>query len=426
MKYKRPIGTQDVTPDSAPEWRFVEESFRDLAARYGYGEIRTPVFEDTDLFLRSVGKETDIASKEMYTFEDRGQRSQTLRAEGTAPAVRAYLENHLDRTDKQRLVKLYYIVPIFRYDRPQAGRYRQHHQLGIEAIGSPDPAVDAEVISLAWNFYAQMGLTGVTLRLNSVGCPACAPDYVDKLKQTLAGSLDSLCGDCQRRYHENPLRMLDCKVCHDFMTPAPRLVEELCGDCEGHLRDVLTALDTLGVPHEMDHTIVRGLDYYTKTAFEFQIEGIGAQSALGGGGRYDGLVEQCGGPPTPGVGLGIGLERVLLARETLGQTVAGTAGFPARAGVFLVALGDAVWPDALRLVQELRLAGIKADLDYRKRSLKAQLRHADNELFAQAIILGENELGQGIVGLKNLETGEQVEVARTDLLARLSPDPSRS
>jgi len=419
MRYQRPIGTQDVTPENAPEWRFVEESFRQLAARYGYGELRTPVFEDTDLFVRSVGQETDIASKEMYTFEDRGGRSQTLRAEGTAPAVRAYLENHLDRTDKQRLVKLYYVVPIFRYDRPQAGRYRQHHQLGIEAIGSPDPAVDAEVISLAWSFYAQMGLTGLKLLLNSVGCPACAPAYVDKLKQTLAGSREHLCDDCRRRYDENPLRMLDCKVCHEYMAPAPKLVEELCGECDSHLREVRATLDALAIPHAIVHTIVRGLDYYTKTAFEFQIEGIGAQSALGGGGRYDGLVEKCGGPPTPGVGLGMGLERVLLARQQLGQTLAGTAGFPAREGVFIVALGDAVWTEALKLLHELRQAGIKAELDYRKRSMKAQLRFADNESFAQAIIIGEDELAQGIAGLKDLATGEQVEVARPELVERL-------
>ena len=415
MRYQRPIGTQDVTPEIAPEWRFVEESFRQLAARYGYGELRTPVFEDTDLFLRSVGQETDIASKEMYTFEDRGKRSITLRAEGTAPAVRAYLENHLDRTDKQRLVKLFYVVPIFRYDRPQAGRYRQHHQLGIEAIGSPDPAVDAEVISLAWNFYAQMGLTGIRLLINSVGCPSCAPAYVEKLKQTLAPSLPELCESCRRRYVENPLRMLDCKVDHDRMAAAPKLVEELCDECAAHLQQVLAVLGALGIPYEIDHTIVRGLDYYTKTAFEFQIEGIGAQSALGGGGRYDGLVEKCGGPPTPGVGLGMGLERVLLARQQLGQTLPDDR----REGTFIVALGDAVWTEALKLLQDLRLAGLKAEADYRRRSMKAQLRFADSELFAQAIILGEDELARGIVGLKDLATGEQVEVARGELLERL-------
>lgn len=416
MRYKRPIGTHDVTPDTAPEWRFVEESFRNFADSYGYGELRTPVFEETDLFLRSVGAETDIGGKEMYTFEDRGGRSVTLRAEGTAPAVRAYLENHLDRTDKQRLVKLYYIVPIFRYDRPQAGRYRQHHQLGIEAIGSPEPAVDAEVISLAWNFYRQMGLTGVKLLINSVGCPACAPEYVGKLKETLGGALGGLCEDCRRRYDENPLRMLDCKICHEQMAAAPKLIEELCGDCESHMRQVLEILKALGIPYEIVHTIVRGLDYYTKTAFEFQIEGVGAQSALGGGGRYDGLVEKCGGPATPGVGLGIGLERVLLARELLGQTV--LAG--QRRGAFIVALGENVWLEALKLLQELRLSGIKADIDYRRRSMKAQLRYADNELFSQAVIIGEDELARGIVGVKDLETGEQVEVAREQLRERLS------
>lgn len=415
MLYKRPIGTQDITPDTATEWRFVEEAFRELAGRYGYGELRTPIFEDTDLFLRSVGKETDIGSKEMYTFEDRSHRSLTLRAEGTAPAVRAYLENHLDKTDKERLVKLYYIAPIFRYDRPQAGRYRQHHQLGIEAIGSADPAVDAEVISFAWNFYASMGLTGVKVLLNSVGCPACAPGYVRKLQETMAGCLDQLCEDCQRRYHENPLRMLDCKVCREPMQAAPRLVNELCNECERHLTRVKRVLDALDVPFEMDYNIVRGLDYYTKTAFEFQIQGIGAQSALGGGGRYDGLVEKCGGHPTPGVGMGMGLERLLLARQNAGLT-----GAPAgRSGVLVVALGDAAWLEGLRLVQELRLHGLKAEVDYRRRSMKAQLRFADNEHFATALILGDDELAQGVVGLKPLEGGEQVEVPRAQLLERL-------
>ena len=417
MLYKRPIGTQDVTPDTVGEWRFVEEAFRDLAGRYGYGELRTPIFEDTDLFLRSVGQETDIGSKEMYTFEDRGKRSLTLRAEGTAPAVRAYLENHLDKTDKERLVKLYYIAPIFRYDRPQAGRYRQHHQVGIEAIGSAEPAVDAEVISFAWNFYALMGLTGVKVLLNSVGCPICAPGYLQKLQETMAGSLDKLCEDCQRRYHENPLRMLDCKLCREPMQAAPRLVNELCGECEDHLTQVQRVLEVLDIPFEMDYNIVRGLDYYTKTAFEFQIQGIGAQSALGGGGRYDRLVEKCGGHPTPGVGLGMGIERILLARQNAGLTAAE----PGRTGVFIMALGEAAWLEGLKLVQELRLLGLKAEVDYRKRSMKAQLRFADNERFAQAVILGDNEIEQGTAGLKDLDTGEQVEVPRTELLERLKP-----
>lgn len=415
MLYKRPIGTQDITPDIVGEWRFVEEAFRDLAGRYCYGEIRTPIFEDTDLFLRSVGQETDIASKEMYTFEDRGKRSLTLRAEGTAPAVRAYLENHLDRTDWERLVKLFYIAPIFRYDRPQAGRYRQHHQCGIEAIGSSDPAVDAEVISLAWNFFALMGLSGVKVLLNSVGCPACAPGYIEKLRETMASSLDNLCEDCQRRYVENPLRMLDCKVCRDYMASAPRLVGELCEECDRHLNQVQRVLEILDVPFEMDYNIVRGLDYYTKTAFEFQIEGIGAQAALGGGGRYDGLVAKCGGNPTPGVGLGMGLERILLARQNAGLT----APAPSRTGTFVVTMGEAAWLEGLKLAQELRLAGQKAEVDYRRRSMKAQLRFADNERYANAVLLGDDELARQVVPVKDLETGEQVEIPRSELLAKV-------
>lgn len=415
MLYKRPIGTQDITPEAVAEWRYVEECFRDLAGRYGYGELRTPIFEDTDLFLRSVGKETDIGSKEMYTFEDRGRRSLTLRAEGTAPAVRAYVENHLDRTDRERLVKLFYLAPIFRYDRPQAGRYRQHHQCGIEAVGSAEPAVDAEVISLAWSFFALMGLSGITVLLNSVGCPACAPGYVQKLQDSLRDRLTSLCEDCQRRFHENPLRMLDCKVCREQLQEAPRLVNELCEECDSHLGGVRRALEALGVPYQMDYNIVRGLDYYTKTAFEFQIQGIGAQSALGGGGRYDGLVEKCGGHATPGVGLGMGLERILLARQQAGVS----APAPDRDGVFLVVLGEAAWLEGLRLLQELRLGGLKAELDYRRRSLKAQLRFADNERFARAVILGEDELASGVLGLKDLQTGEQVSVPRAELRRHL-------
>ena len=419
MLYKRPIGTQDITPEVVGEWRFVEESFRCLAERYGYGELRTPIFEDTDLFLRSVGQDTDIGSKEMYTFEDRGKRSLTLRAEGTAPAVRAYLENHLDKTDKERVVKLFYIAPIFRYDRPQAGRYRQHHQCGIELIGSHSAAADAEVIGFAWNFYKLMGLTGIKVLINSVGCPLCAPGYVEKLKETLASSLGNLCDDCNQRYHHNPLRMLDCKLCADYMKLAPKLADELCGECDEHLAEVKEILTSLEVPFEVDHSIVRGLDYYTKTAFEFQIQGIGAQSALGGGGRYDGLVEKCGGPHIPGVGMGMGLERILLAREQAGLKAISDE----RKGIFLVALGEAAWTESLKMVQELRLAGVQAEVDYRRRSMRAQLRFADNERFAYAAIIGDEELAKGVVGLKDLETGEQTEVARGELAGRLAAKP---
>ena len=415
MLYKRPVGTQDITPDVAPEWRLVEQTFRALAHGHGYGEIRTPIFEDTDLFLRSVGKETDIVRKEMYTFEDRGGRSITLRAEGTAPAVRAYLENTLWNQDRERIVKLYYLAPIFRYDRPQAGRYRQHHQLGLEAIGSARPEVDAEILALAWSLFGALEIRGASLLINSVGCPLCTPQYLEKLREAMRASLGDLCEDCQTRFEQNPMRMLDCKLCHDYLATAPKRAAALCGECDDHLVAVKAALDLLGVPYTHDHTIVRGLDYYTKTAFEFQVEGIGAQASIGGGGRYDGLVEQCGGKPTPGVGIGIGLERLLLARQLAGVA----APSPEREGVLVVAMGDEAWPEALKLAYELRAAGLKADVDYRRRSFKAQMRFADGERFAWAAILGEDELARGTVGLKSLDTGEQTEVARGELLDRV-------
>lgn len=288
---------------------------------------------------------------------------------------------------------------------------KAYHEYFIE----DDPAVDAEVVSFAWNFFALLGLTGIKVLLNSVGCPTCAPPYVEKLRAAVAGEREALCEDCRRRYVENPLRMLDCKVCRDRLAAAPRLVDGLCEECAGHLQAVQGLLGQLSVPFEMDYNIVRGLDYYTKTAFEFQIEGIGSQSALGGGGRYDGLVEKCGGHPTPGVGLGMGLERLLLARQNAGLGVAGAE----RSGVFVVTLGDAAWTEGLKLAQELRLAGLRAEVDYRRRSMKAQLRFADGEGFLEAIVLGEDELASGQVALKNLESGEQQSVPRGELLERL-------
>jgi histidyl-tRNA synthetase len=416
MPYKRPIGTQDITPDVVGQWRLVEDTFRRVAGCYGYRELRTPIFEDTDLFLRSVGQETDIVRKEMYTFADRSERSLTLRAEGTAPAVRAYLENNLWGQDRERLVKLYYIAPIFRYDRPQAGRYRQHHQCGLEALGSANPAVDVEIIALCWQFFAELGLTGITLRLNSVGCPVCAPVYVEKLTAALASSLGQLCEDCQRRYEANPLRVLDCKLCHEYVALAPKITEELCGECDEHLSEVRRTLDALNLPYTLDHTIVRGLDYYTKTAFEFQVEGIGAQASIAGGGRYDGLVEQCGGRATPGVGIGMGLERLLLAREICGCALTEEA---PRTGVLIVTLGDTAWTAGLQLMQQLRQAGLRADVDYRRRSLKAQMRFADGEGFQYAVILGEDEIASGVAGLKDLVGGEQTAVPLAELVNHL-------
>ena len=363
MRYQRPIGTQDVTPEIAPEWRFVEESFRQLAARYGYGELRTPVFEDTDLFLRSVGQETDIASKEMYTFEDRGKRSLTLRAEGTAPAVRAYLENHLDRTDRQRLVKLFYIVPIFRYDRPQAGRYRQFHQFGLEAFGSRDPAIDAEVISLMINIVENLGLHHYELRLNTVGCPQCRPLYRESLLKFLRPLAGNLCPDCQRRLEINPLRVLDCKndACQKAIQGFPVLADYLCENCRQHFDKVQGILGIYGIEYILDSRLVRGLDYYTNTAFELQIPGIGAQSAVGGGGRYDGLIEVIGGPSVPGIGFALGLERLLMALRKQGTR---TPDEPDMLDVFVIAAKPEYDRQSCLLLNELRKAGFKTDRDF--------------------------------------------------------------
>ncbi|MCD6361823.1 MAG: histidine--tRNA ligase [Armatimonadetes bacterium] len=417
MKYRRPKGTFDILPDDAPRWRAVESAFRDICARYGYGEIRTPIFEDTDLFIRSVGEETDIVSKEMYTFEDKGGRSQTLRAEGTAPTVRAFIEENLQGQDPERLVRLYYLAPIFRYDRPQAGRYRQHHQAGIEALGSMNPAVDAEIIDLALVFYRALGIEGTRLLINSVGCPRCAPAYVETLKAALSQHADELCGDCRRRLETNPLRVLDCKkeTCREITAAAPTMLDALCDECAEHFAGFRRSLDTLGIAYEIDPRIVRGLDYYTKTAFELRHDALGAQDSIGGGGRYDGLVEQCGGKPTPGVGMGMGIERILLVREALGVT--DTA--PEREGVFVVTLGDEAWEPGYRLVHDLRAAGLHADIDYRRRSMRAQLRHADKEGFARAIIIGEDELAKGVATVRDMQSSEQTEVAMDQLAEHL-------
>lgn len=421
MRYRRPRGLQDILPDKVEEWRLAESTFRQVCSRYRYEEIRTPVFEETELFTRAVGEETDIVSKEMYTFEDRSGHSLTLRAEGTAPTIRAYLENNLRGQDRERLVKLFYIGPIFRYDRPQAGRYRQHHQCGLEALGSQNPAVDAEVIDLALGFYASLGITGVELRLNSVGCPACAPAYTEVLKQHVAPRLAEMCADCQRRFEANPLRMLDCKVetCREITDGAPTMVDVLCEDCASHFIALQGHLERLDIPYVLDPRIVRGLDYYTKTAFEFKVSaGLGAQDVIGGGGRYDGLIEQCGGPATPGVGIGMGIERILLVREALGVLAAERK----RRGVLVVTLGDEAWGEGVKLTAQLRDAGVEADLDYRQRSMKSQLRYADNEHFAWAVILGEDELARKVVALRDLETSEQVEVPCGELIARLQAD----
>jgi len=314
-KYKAPRGTQDVLPAVSWRWQRVEAAFRDVCRRYNYAEIRTPLFEETDLFVRGVGEGTEIVNKQMYTFDDRGGRSLTLRAEGTAPVVRAVLEHNL--TAQGQVQKLYYIAPIFRYERPQAGRYRQHHQLGIEAIGAAGPEIDAEVIALYQDFLKEIGLEGGVTHLSSIGDDNCRPAFSAALREFFKPVIGGMCEFCQARYETSPLRVLDCKVPHDveLRQGAPSALDHLCDDCRTHFEGVRQTLDALGVAYVVDPTIVRGLDYYTRTAFEAVHSALGAKDVIMGGGRYDGLVEALGGPTTPGIGFGSGLERLLLVLD---------------------------------------------------------------------------------------------------------------
>lgn len=413
MLTHRPRGTEDILPGTSEKWHYLEEKARSLCRLYGYREIRTPIFEHTELFQRGVGDTTDIVEKEMYTFYDRSGRSLTLRPEGTAPVVRAFLEHRLYSGPLP--VKLFYIGPMFRYGRPQAGRLRQFHQLGVEVFGSRDPAVDAEVIALAMDFYRQVGLKSLELHLNSVGCPACRPVHREKLKAYLRDKLDILCPTCQGRFERNPLRIFDCKseVCQELVAQAPTITGSLCPDCAEHFRRVLRYLEDLGIEYILDEHLVRGLDYYTNTAFEIMVAGIGAQSSIGGGGRYDGLVEACGGPPTPGIGFGLGLERILLALKAQGKEIEVKSGID----VLVATSGPDLEGAALRLLKALRANDITADKDYMGRSLKAQMKYADRYPAKLVIILGEEELAKGEVIVRNLRTGEQREVTWQEIIA---------
>jgi histidyl-tRNA synthetase len=407
MRYQSPRGTHDILPDETPRWRALERRFTALCQRYGYREIRTPLFEQTDLFARTVGETSDLVTKQMYTFEDPGGDRFTLRAEGTAPALRAYLEHSL--AGQSPLVKLSYICPIFRYERPQAGRYRQHHQVGIEVLGSSDPAVDAEVIAFGAAYLADLGITGYTLKLNSVGCPDCRPNHRDALRSSVRQHLGDLCADCQRRFDENPLRMLDCKRerCRELLADAPGSADYLCDECSTHFARLRALLAELGIGYELDSRLVRGLDYYTKTAFEFMhTAGLGAQSAIIGGGRYDGLVEECGGKPTPGIGFGSGIERVLLVRQSLGVD----DGLSEEIDAFVITLGDTARVAGLRLLAELRAADLSADTDYLGRSLKSQMKEAHRQNARFALIAGEDEIARGVVAVRNMQDSEQTEV----------------
>lgn len=412
MLTTRPRGTADILPGQVENWQYIEAMAAQVCREYGYREIRTPVFEHTELFVRGVGETTDIVEKEMYTFQDRGERSITLRPEGTASVVRAYLENKLYAGPQP--VKAYYIGPMFRYDRPQAGRYRQFHQFGVEVFGAQQPAVDAEVMALAMDFYARLGLTDLELHINSLGCSTCRATVRDKLRQYFQPVLGELCLNCQSRYDRNPLRILDCKSSHcaELALEAPTTADCLCADCQAHFEQVQLYMQDLGIPYVLDKQLVRGLDYYTHTAFEIMAPDIGAQSSIGGGGRYNGLIEACGGPPTPGIGFALGLERILLAMEKSGKLPQ----IQARPLVFLVAIGDRAVRSSFSLLARLRAAGIAADMDYQGRSPKAQMKYAGKLGVRYAVITGEEELQRGSVVLRDMNAGEQREIPAGEVI----------
>lgn len=413
-KYEKPTGTQDFLPGTVEKWQFVEEKAREMCRRYNYREIRTPMFEQTELFERGVGETTDIVEKEMYTFTDKGDRSMTLRPEGTAGVVRAYVQNKL--YGEPDVTKLYYIGPMFRYERPQAGRYRQFHQFGVEVFGSAEPAIDAEVIALGYSFTKELGLQGVKVEINSVGTPEVRAAYRDTLLAFLTPMKDQLCSDCQSRMERNPLRVLDCKKDQDKFSGAPSILDSLDEECSIHFEKVKGYLDAMGIEYEINPRLVRGLDYYTHTAFELKAQGIGAIDTVGGGGRFNGLVGDIGGPDQPGIGFGIGLERIMLILEN--QKIDLQAEKPL--DVYLVALGEAAEQEVTKMAYKLRSAGFSAERDYLGRKMKAQMKSADRLKARYTAILGDDELSRGEIALKSMETGEQRTVKLDDLHKELS------
>lgn len=411
MAIQRPKGTQDLLPGVIEKWQDLEQQIRKICQEYGYEEIRTPIFEATELFQRGVGETTDIVNKEMYSFLDKGERSITLRPEGTASVCRAYVENKLYGGPQP--VKLYYMGPMFRYERPQAGRFRQFHQFGVEVLGADKPIVDAEVITLVWDLYSRLGLKGIEVHVNSVGCPTCRAEHRTRLQEFLAPRREQLCKDCQDRFERNPMRILDCKnpTCQEITKGAPTTLDTLCPECSEHFEELKELLTAAGVRYKVDPRLVRGLDYYRKTAFEVLVEDIGAQSAICGGGRYDGLVQEVGGPQTPGIGFAMGMERVLNAIQASGQNKEQHS----KEFVMFIALGEAAQKKAFSLVSKLRSQGVPASIDLLGRSLKSQLKTADKAQARYAAILGEDEMARQLVILRDLALGEQSEVSLTEV-----------
>ncbi len=402
----KPRGTEDILPNDVKLWQKIENTARECCDVFGYKEIRTPVFENTELFSRGVGETTDVVQKEMYTFLDKGGRSITLKPEGTATLVRSYIENSLYANPQP--TKLAYIIPCFRYEKPQSGRLREFHQFGVECFGAGSPETDAEVISLAHTFLTRVGIHGVSLYINSIGCPTCRKEYNEKLKSYFEGHKESLCETCRERLDKNPMRIIDCKspVCSEIAKDAPRIVDYLCAECADHFEKTKAGLDNMGIEYKVNPDIVRGLDYYTKTVFEFVSDSLGAQSTVCGGGRYSGLVEELGGKPTEGIGFATGLERLVLIIKNQGVEVEGEVA----PEVFLGAIGDEAVKKAQKTVYDLRLKGVRAEMDLCGRSVKAQMKFANKLGAKYSAVIGDDEIANNKINLKNMESGDQSEI----------------
>ena len=415
MKFNAPRGTNDILPPEIKKWQYIEDLTHNLFSNYNYQEIRTPIFEYTELFQRGIGEVTDIVEKEMYTFEDKSGRSITLRPEGTASVIRSFLENKI--YGQAQPTKYYYIGPMFRYERPQSGRFRQFHQLGVEAIASNDPALDAEIISLGIRLLENLGLEDFDLHLNSVGCKSCRPKYVEKLKSFLIENKDDLCDKCRERIERNPLRVLDCKnqSCQSIIKDAPKITEHLCQECDVHFSEVQSFLDILNIEYNINPLLVRGLDYYTNTAFEIKDNALGAQNTVFGGGRYNGLAEEIGNRDIPGIGFALGIERLLLSLEAKDIEVAEEAGID----LYITVIGEKAKKEAFRLLDILRNEDFKTEIDYLDRSVGSQMKSADRMNAEYTIILGENELNNNSATIRNMKSGKEDEIKLSNLLEEM-------
>lgn len=415
MPIQAPKGTRDILPEDINQWNYVEKEFARVCEKFGYKEIRLPVFEYTELFQRGVGDTTDVVQKEMYTFEDKGGRSITLRPEGTAGVVRSYIEHGMSSLPQP--VKLFYQITAYRYENVQKGRYREFHQFGVELLGAADPAADVEVISILSLLFNRLGIKNLKLNINSIGCPKCRSAYNELLKNYLSDKIEDMCDTCKTRYDRNPMRIIDCKeeTCKKHLIDAPALLDHICDDCRKHFDLVTKKLEAIDINYDIDKNIVRGLDYYTRTVFEFVSENIGTQGTVCGGGRYDGLVEACGGAPTPGIGFALGVERLLLEMNSQGIE------FPVHEtpDIYIGAIGEKAGPVSEKLAWQLRSNNIYCIKDIMGRSVKAQMKYADKLGVRYSLILGDNEIESNKAQLKDMKTGEVKDISLDTLIDRL-------